>query len=462
MKNDLIILYNVVVTAQRTGDQVMTIVPIGNLILQEPERNQPGFVPELCRVIHEQIRGMVGRCLEEILESEIDRQLGRKRYVRRRRAKRQESKQYCSRCRTHQRQNFRRNGHYQRYLETQWGRVWMQVPQVKCICGGNVKNAFQTIRRGQRWWEDLKLEVQVEYGRGLSYRQIKADLDERLGSSVGLRTLNQEVLRLVPSGRPFPVFPLGSVPAVIRLDGIWITVMFPTDALRCDRLGRQRRVKRSRKVPILAAQGVWPVTGRTSLLAWRRAEGEDIASWQAFLEQLYEMGLTPEHGLTLLVGDGSPGLQAAYQNRYWMIPLQRCVFHKLKNVAQALSTPTGLDRPAAKAYRTQFLRNAARIWQASDEDEARQRYTVFCQQWRAQQPRAIETLTRDFDETLAFYSVQQRAAERNENWPAHLLRTTSPLERSFREFRRRYRNAVLFHSELGALAVTAQVASRFS
>src|SRR3990170_8575040 len=180
-----------------------------------------------------------------------------------------------------------------------------------------------------------------------------------------------------------------------------------------------------------------------------RAEGEDTASWQTFLEQLHEMGLAPEQGLALLVGDGSPGLRAAYENRYWMIPLQRCVFHKLKNVAQALSTPARLDRPAAKAYRTQFLRSAARIWQAADEDEARECYTVFCQQWQAQQPRAIETLTRDFEETLAFYSVQQQAAERNEVWPAHLLRTTSPLERYFREFRRRYRNAVLFHSELG-------------
>src|SRR3990170_5416696 len=142
----------------------MTIVPIGNLFLQEPEANQPNFVPELCAAIQEQIRQIVGRCLEEILESELDRQLGRKRYVRRRRVKRQEGQKYCSRCRSHQRQNFRRNGHYQRYLDTQWGRVWIQVPQAKCVCGGNVKLSFQTIQCRQRWWEDLSLEVQVEYG----------------------------------------------------------------------------------------------------------------------------------------------------------------------------------------------------------------------------------------------------------------------------------------------------------
>jgi 4-alpha-glucanotransferase len=69
---------------------------------------------------------------------------------------------------------------------------------------------------------------------------------------------------------------------------------------------------------------------------------------------------------------------------------------------------------------------------------------------------------RDFDDTLTFYAIQEQAVRRGEQWPAHLLRTTSPLERSFREFRRRYRNAVLFHSVLGALAVTSQLAERFS
>jgi transposase-like protein len=248
----------------------------------------------------------------------------------------------------------------------------------------------------------------------------------------------------------------------MRVDGIWITVMFPTGQVQKDRLGRTRMVKQAKKVPILAAQGVWPLTGRTVLLAWVRADSEDSTSWQKFLEQLYEAGITPENGLALLVADGSPGFQVAYQNLYWMVPLQRCVFHKLRNVASAVRIPSNLDRQTARLYRTQFLRQAARIWQAPDAAEARLLYTAFCQQWRADQPKAIATLARDFEDTLTFYAVQEQAAARGQDWPAHLLRTTSPLERSFREFRRRYRNAILFYSEAGARAATAQLASRFS
>jgi len=447
---------------QTTGDQVMTIVPIGNLSLQVPENGSREFVLELVKQMKGMILHLVGRCLEESLETELDRFLGRKRYARRQRAKPKASGVYCSKCRSHQRQDFQRNGHYPRQLALGWGRVQLQVPQATCKCRGNVRLKFQTLRSGQRFWEDLQLEIQAEYGRGLSYRQIKADLDERLSSSVGLRSLNQRVLALGSDPGSFPWLKKGEVPPVVRVDGIWITVMFATGETKTDRMGRKRAVKQAKKVPILAAQGVWPDTGRTQLLAWMRAEGEDTASWQAFLEGLSEAGLIPENGLSLLVADGGTGFRAAYENVYWQVPLQRCVFHKLRNLAKAIHLPAEMDRKTGHEFRTEFLRAAARIWQAPDEAEARQLYQAFCEAWQSQQAKAIRTLTRDFEDTLTFYTVQEQAARRGQSWPAYQLRTTSPLERMFREFRQRYRRAILFHSVTGLQAVTAQLADRFS
>jgi hypothetical protein len=106
----------VVATAQTTGDQVMTIVPIGSLILQVPENDDPGFAPELYTVLAAQIRQVVGRCLEEALETEVERWLGRPRHVRRRKTKGQQVRVRCSRCFSHERRQFWRNGHYQRAL----------------------------------------------------------------------------------------------------------------------------------------------------------------------------------------------------------------------------------------------------------------------------------------------------------------------------------------------------------
>jgi hypothetical protein len=57
----------------------------------------------------------------------------------------------------------------------------------------------------------------------------------------------------------------------VRVDGIWITGMFATGETRTDRTGRTSLVIQANKVPILAAQGVWPTIGCTPLLAWNES-----------------------------------------------------------------------------------------------------------------------------------------------------------------------------------------------
>jgi transposase-like protein len=121
-----------------------------------------------------------------------------------------------------------------------------------------------------------------------------------------------------------------------------------------------------------------------------------------------------------------------------------------------------LDPQAKKKFSTDFLRSAARIWQAENKTQAMRLYQAFCEQWQKTQPKAVQTLQRDFEATLAFYDAQEDAEAKGEHWPARFLRTTSPLERMFREFRRRFRQAVLFHSNAGLLAATTQIAARFS
>jgi len=58
-----------------------------------------------------------------------------------------------------------------------------------------------------------------------------------------------------------------------------------------------------------------------------------------------------------------------------------------------------LDRQAAHLYRREFMRSAARIWQAPDEAEARLIDVAFCQARHIRQAKAIRTLARDFEDT---------------------------------------------------------------
>lgn len=117
-----------------------------------------------------------------------------------------------------------------------------------------------------------------------------------------------------------------------------------------DQAGRLRPVKRGKKIPILVAQGVWPATGQTRLIAWMCAEAEMKKNRQTFLEMLWEAGLTPENGLKMLVSDGGLGFEATYQNVYWSVWRQRCVFREFRRrFRQALLFHSTIGAQAAAA-----------------------------------------------------------------------------------------------------------------
>ena len=111
---------------------------------------------------------------------------------------------------------------------------------------------------------------------------------------------------------------------------------------------------------------------------------------------------------------------------------------------------------ASVSYRVCLSMVSRLIWQAEGEPQAWQRYHAFCHQWNDSQPKAVRTLQRDFERTLAFFHAQTLAQERGEDWPLTHLRTTSHLERENRNFRRRLRQAVLFHSQDGLEAAVFQ------
>ena len=440
----------------------MLIVPFKNAMLQDVDFEKSNASEEVMNEITRILPGYIGGMLEAYIAEEVTQFLGRKHYQRRHHTKTKEISAMCTKCKSRDRRNFRRNGYYERGLATTYGHIRLGMPQLKCVCGGTVTYQSKVILPYQRVGVDVKAYIEHEHKNGQSYRQIKAKLDERLHSSIGLRTLNKRILMLGTSQSWCEPWEKGSAPPIIRLDAIWITVMFQTEKKKNDSLGRERPQKIAKKVPVLAAQAVWPHTGHTRLIAWALADGEDQKSWQKFLEMLWEAGLTPENGVKLLVTDGSSGFEAAYQSCYWTVPHQRCVFHKLKNVARDLKLPKEMDFQTRKQFSTAFLREAAKIWQAETKYCAKRLYETFCAKWKDQQPTAIATLARDFEATLVFYDVQEEADRQGELWHSRFLRTTSPLERMFREFRRKYDQAILFHSPAGACAATAQLASRFS
>jgi putative transposase len=431
----------------------MVIVPVGKVNLQVEQRAEgETYFSRLFCELSRNCNGLVSRCVEEILEDEVDQLLKRKRHQRRCwRDEKRDVRMKCSRCGSQKVSDFRRNGHYRRGLETSWGHIQIQMPQVECQCGGGVRVAYKTLRVRQRIWKDLEVEFRSGYGYGMSLRRIKAKYDEVIGGSLGLRTINSRVHAVAESLPLWQQTRIVDPPPVVRMDGIWMNLMKSTGIKKQDKLGRMRTVKTGKRVPILVAQGVWPASGRQEVIGWVIADGENQAGWSDLVYHLRQRGVRVED-LRLLIADGSSGLEALRQKNFPQVPFQRCIFHKLKNLWAKLIDPDHLDHLQIRAYKLKIIRHAAQIWQAKDEGEAWRCLKAFSLKWQTSQPQAVAFLNEGFEWTVSFYQVVSQAAQNGEHWQASLLRTTSHLERENRSVRRRLDGAVVFHSIQGLSA----------
>ncbi|MYM85520.1 IS256 family transposase [Duganella sp. FT50W] len=167
---------------------------------------------------------------------------------------------------------------------------------------------------------------------------------------------------------------------------------------------------------LLVIMGVTP-DGRKERVAIADGFRESKASWQEVLLGLKQRGL--QSGPLLAVGDGAMGFWAALEEVFPATRAQRCWFHKLGNVLNAL--PASQQAKAKAAVQAIFM--------AATRADALTAYAQFLERYGAKYPKAVEKLKQDRDSLLAFYDFPA------EHWQH--LRTTNPIESTFATVRHR-------------------------
>ena len=175
---------------------------------------------------------------------------------------------------------------------------------------------------------------------------------------------------------------------------------------------------------VLVAMGI-SQTGRKQILSFKQVESESEVCWSSFLEDMVSRGFEGKN-LKLISTDGGAGLIAAVESVWPHVPRQRCWAHKLRNVANKLK----------KRNEKACLDGAKLIYLAKNRTEAAKRFRSWRNRWIEIEPKAVACLETDIEEMLEFFSV-----------PEHFqrtMRTTNPIERVFREVRRRTRTISCF------------------
>jgi putative transposase len=139
---------------------------------------------------------------------------------------------------------------------------------------------------------------------------------------------------------------------------------------------------------MIVALGITTEGVKIPLGLWE-GSSENATVATALLSDLVERGLDPEQGM-LFVLDGSKALRKAVRSVFGEVPVQRCLWHKERNVLGHLPER---DRPPIKAK----LRKA---WRETDYPRALEQLARLADELERTHPGAAGSLREGMDETL--------------------------------------------------------------
>lgn len=296
-----------------------------------------------------------------------------------------------------------RNGYLpERTIQTGIGDVPIKVPKVRDRSGSGIQFNSHLLPPYLRRTKSIEDLIPWLYLKGLS----TGDYSEALGSLLGEQAKGL------------------SANTVSRLKSLWLEEhqSWQQQDLSQKRYvywwadGIYSQVRMDDRLCLLVIIGVTE-HGQKELVAVSDGYRESSASWEELLTSLRQRGLT--HSPKLSAGDGALGFWNALSKVYPDSRHQRCWVHKTANILNKL--PKSLQ-PKVKAALHE-------IWMASTRKDAYKAFDNTLELFSAKYPKAMECLSKDREELLAFYDFPA------EHW-IH-IRTTNPIESVFATVRLR-------------------------
>jgi putative transposase len=302
-----------------------------------------------------------------------------------------------------------RNGyHAEREVTTAAGAVPVRAPRVNDkrvdqATGERMRFASAILPAWARKSPQVAEVLPLLYLHGLSTSDFGPALEQFLGSDAGLSatTITRLTTQWQEEANVFSKRSLAGTDYVYAwVDGIHLKVRLEQD-----------------KVCLLVMIGV-RADGTKELVALADGFRESSESWADLLRSCKRRGMRAP---VLAVGDGALGFWKALREVFPETREQRCWFHKMANVLNALPKSA---QPGAKTA-------LAEIYNAEDREHALEAANAFQSLYGAKWPKAVAKIIDDLDVLLEFYNYPA------EHW-LH-LRTTNPIESTFATVRLRQR-----------------------
>jgi putative transposase len=352
------------------------------------------------------LRKSMQKTLQEALEQEVTDYLGRGYYKR-----------------NEERRPGYRNGYEARNVKTGEGKLPIEVPQVRESETPYHSRIIDQLGLISPELERLALEM---YTRGLSTR----DIEETFRDKSGERLLSKDAVSKISEGL-WEEYEKFTQRDLSEYDVIYLFVDAVYESLR-----KQAGISEA----ILCAWGILS-SGHKIMLHLELGNKESYDSWNQFFRGMTQRGLRQP---LLVISDGAPGLIKAVDESFHKTKRQRCLAHKLRNIAAKLPE-RAIEEVLGK------IKNC--LYQ-TDPEIARLIAVKIIEEYSEKYPSAIKCFQEDFEQCIAYMEFPEGHHR--------YIRTTNLLERSFQEEKRRTKVIPRFFDERSCLKLVFGVLIRVS
>jgi putative transposase len=277
-------------------------------------------------LLKELTKAVIQRCLE----TELDTHLGYPKYGRKGNAN-----------------GNLRNGHSQKTLKGEQGHVEIEVPRDR-------QGSFepQLVRKGQTRLEGFDDKILALYARGMTTRDIQAQLQELYGVEISPTLISNVTEAVMGEVRQWQARPLEPLYPIVYVDCLMVNVR------------ENQRVFKKALYLVLAID----LNGQKDLLGMWIAQTEGAKFWLQVLTELQNRGVKD---IFIACVDGLTGLPEAIETAYPQTRVQLCMVHLMRNSLRYVSYKH------MKAVATDLKA----IYSAATEAEAEFNLELFAEKW---------------------------------------------------------------------------------
>jgi transposase-like protein len=256
-----------------------------------------------------------------------------------------------------------RNGYSKKRLKTSQGNVDIDVPRDR---EGTFEPQF--IAKHQRFDPDLEKRVTSMYARGMSTRDISAQLREFYGTEVDPSLISRITDQLLDGIQAWQARPLEDVYPVVFLDAI------------------HYKIRQDAKVVSKAAYTALGIAldGRVDVLGIWIAESEGAHFWMTVLNEIRQRGVKD---ILIACVDGLKGFPEAIGSIFPKTQVQLCVVHQVRASLRYVSYKHSREFVAdlKEIYRAESL-ELAEVSLDRLDDKWRSKYASAVAGWRSGWP----------------------------------------------------------------------------